>query len=220
MIFKKELLSALTTITGAEYAELDAWLEIPPQSDLGDFALPCFRLAKIFRKSPVVIAEQLAEELDGKLPFAAKIEAVKGYLNVILDRRQYSAEAVALALSAGDKLGRSDEGEGKTVLVEYSSPNIAKPFHVGHAFTTLLGQSIANIWAWLGYDVVRLNHLGDYGTQFGKLICGWRRWGDPEELNADPIEELTRVYVLFHQKLADHPELEDEARDAFRRLEE
>jgi arginyl-tRNA synthetase len=145
---------------------------------------------------------------------------VGGYLNFFLDRGVFVGTVVADTLAAGERLGASEEGAGKTVLVEFSSPNIAKPFHVGHAFTTILGQSLYKLYSHLGYPVVRMNHLGDYGTQFGKLIVAFERWGDEAALEADPIRELLRVYVRFHDEAKADPTMDDEARARFLALEE
>jgi len=137
-----------------------------------------------------------------------------------VDRQAYVANMIAQTLQAGDRLGASDEGQGRTVIVEFSSPNIAKPFHVGHAFTTILGHALSGIYAHLGYHTVRMNHLGDYGTQFGKLISAYKRWGDEAALLDHPIKELLRIYVKFHDTAKEMPELEQEAREYFRRLEQ
>ncbi len=220
MHYKDELAEALAAVSSPEKAVFLSLLEIPPQADMGDLALPCFRLAKELKKAPNLIAAELKEKIDGKLPWLQRIEVVGGYLNFYFDPAQYAESVLQNSFSSGSAPGSGSEGQGKTVLVEYSSPNIAKPFHVGHAFTTLLGEAIANLYEYRGYDVKRLNHLGDYGTQFGKLIAAWRHWGSEEALAKDPITELNRVYVKFYRELVEHPELEDEGRLYFKRLEE
>lgn len=218
MDFRQEIVKALAVRTGLAEDQIDIWLEIPPQSHMGDFAFPCFRLAKTMRKAPPMIAAELADVLAGA-DFIERTETAGGYLNFFVDRSAYIAGQIKTALTAGSSLGRSEQGEGKTVIVEFSSPNIAKPFHVGHAFTTILGNSLARIYKHLGYSVVRMNHLGDYGTQFGKLIAAWNLWGDEAALEAHPINELLRIYVKFHDEAKNDPELELKARDHFRRLE-
>jgi arginyl-tRNA synthetase len=199
--------------------QIDSWLEIPPQPELGDFALPCFQLARTLRKSPSAIANELAEQASVHFDRKIQVQAVGGYLNFFIDRASYISHVVTRTLKDGEQLGVSDEGEGKTVIVEFSSPNIAKPFHVGHAFTTILGHALYRLYDRLGYRVIRMNHLGDYGTQFGKLIVAYRLWGDEAALQHEPINELLRIYVRFHDEAQNRPELEDEARQAFRKLE-
>ena len=204
---------------GATPETVSPMIEIPPQSEMGDYAFPCFTLSKTLRKSPVLIASGLAAELAGTQPFIKAIEAKGGYLNFFLDPAIFMKDVIEDTLLSGGRIGASDEGRGRTVLVEYSSPNIAKPFHIGHAFTTVLGHALVNIYQHLGYHTVRLNHLGDYGTQFGKLISAYKRWGDPAALEVHPINELLRIYVKFHDEASRDPSLEAEAREHFRNLE-
>jgi len=154
------------------------------------------------------------------LTLIEKAQAAGGYLNFFLNREKFISETVSSALDAGEDWGKSDMGKGKTVLVEYSSPNIAKPFHIGHLFSTAVGNSLSKIYKHLGYDVQSLNHLGDWGTQFGKLICAYKRWGVKEVIEKDPINELLKIYVKFHEEAEKHPELDDEARGYFKKLED
>lgn len=202
---------------------VDFQLEVPPRPEMGDYALPAFPLAKILRKAPQQIAADFAATWaeDEELPsFIRRVEALGPYVNFFLDPVRYTTDVLSDILEKGESYGAGEGLSDQTVLVEYSSPNIAKPFHVGHAFSTLIGASIARIYDFLGYDVQRLNHLGDYGTQFGKLIVAYRMWGDGEALKADPIPELLRVYVKFHEEAEENESLEDEARRAFVRLEQ
>lgn len=219
MDIRTTIIDWLAAKTGMPAGQIDEWLEVPPQPSLGDYAFPCFRLAKELRRAPAQIAGELQQQNVAMIPSLDRLEAVGGYLNFFIKRSDFISQTVADVLKAGDKLGASDEGSGKTVLVEYSSPNIAKPFHVGHAFTTVLGHALYRLYDHLGYNTIRLNHLGDYGTQFGKLIVAYRRWGKEDELQKEPIRELLRIYVLFHEKAKNQPELEQEAREAFRLLE-
>ena len=219
MDVRTDIVRLLTELTGLDAVQLSVALEVPP-AEMGDFALPCFKLAKALRKSPAAIASEITEHGQGKLETLDRIEAVGGYVNFFLNRKAYTADAIQRTLHAGENIGASDEGGGKTVILEYSSPNIAKPFHVGHAFTTIIGHSLSRMYTHLGYKVVRMNHLGDYGTQFGKLISAYKRWGDEQALEDAPIDELFRIYVKFHKEAEAHPELEDEGRMHFRRLEE
>lgn len=197
-------------------------IEIPPNPEMGDFALPCFKLAKEFRKAPPVIAQELADKLqaEGSDPLFAETQVAGGYLNFFLDKSKVAAEVLGEVKAKGQLYGFSNEGEGKKVLVEFSSPNIAKPFHIGHLVSTALGSSIERIYKALGYDTVKINHIGDWGTQFGKLISAYKRWGKPEDIEKDPINELLKIYVKFHSEAEKDSSLEDEARDNFRKLEE
>ena len=219
---KSEIVNLLAHLTGLEVAFLHSVVEVPP-AGMGDYALPCFKLAKSLRQAPSIIAADLAERAADPALLPATVERIRadgGYVNFFLRQQVYTASVIRAILAGGEQIGASNEGAGKTVLLEYSSPNIAKPFHVGHAFTTILGHSLARIYDHLGYTVVRLNHLGDYGTQFGKLIAAYLRWGDEQALEEDPIAELFRIYVLFHQKATHDPTLEAEGRKHFRLLEE
>lgn len=220
---KTYIAKALTEPTAVPASELVEWIEIPPRPEMGDYAFPCFRLAKRMRMAPQKIAEALADQLREDAIFMEpfeRLEAVGGYLNFFADRSRRAVRVLRESIAAGDGPGRSDAFAGQTIIIEFSSPNIAKPFHVGHAFSTILGEALANLYEYAGAKVERFNHLGDYGTQFGKLIVAWRTWGDEAALADDAIKELTRVYVKFHVEADAHPELEDEARAAFKRLEE
>jgi arginyl-tRNA synthetase len=219
MDFQAPIRHWLTEQTGLEESQIDAYLEVPPQAELGDYAFPCFRLAKVLKKAPPVIARDLADRAAGGIPGIDHVSAVQGYLNFFIDRHLLISQVVSQTLQNGADLGCSSIGQGKTVIVEYSSPNIAKPFHVGHAFTTILGHALSRLYDHLGYRVVRMNHLGDYGTQFGKLIVAYRLWGDANALAENPTQELLRIYVRFHEQAEQDPDLEQQARDAFRRLE-
>lgn len=217
---KKHIAVELAALCNMQPDEMEAFIEIPPQTDLGDYALPCFKLAKTMHKAPPVIATELAGGIAGKLPELTEIRQTGGYLNFFLNRSSYIKETIGKVLTDPHAVFPTADLHDKTVLVEFSSPNIAKPFHIGHAFTTILGQVIANMYQTAGYNVVKLNHLGDYGTQFGKLIVAYRLWGDAKALETDPIKELLRIYVKFHKEAKEKPELENQARFAFKCLEE
>ncbi len=193
-------------------------VEVPPDPKLGDFAFPCFALAKLWRKAPPLIARELAQRISAD--WLAKVEAVGGYLNLTVDPGAAAQGVLPAVAHAGPRYGHSRQGEGQRVVLDFSSPNIAKPFGVHHIRTTVIGHALSRIYAALGYDVVRINYLGDWGTQFGKLIVAYRRWGQEERLQAEPIRELLRLYVRFHQEAERHPELEEEARAWFKRLED
>lgn len=193
-------------------------IEIPPDKNMGDFAFPCFKLAKELKKSPQIIAEELKLKLSHES--ISKIEVVGAYLNFFVNKSNFSRDTLMYILNNKDDYGSSKDGEGKTIIVEYSSPNIAKPFHIGHLFTTVIGNSLYRIHKSQGYDVVGINYLGDWGTQFGKLIYAYKNWVDLEELNKNPISELFRIYVKFHNEVEKNPSIEDEGRKYFKMLEE
>ena len=217
---KRQLSKAIGQLSGVPETDIYAWIEVPPDPAMGDLALPCFRLSKHMRQAPQKIAGFLHERLTERFDQIVRMEAVNGYFNVFYDRVWFADSVIREALEADGRPGYNPTaGAGKTALIEFSSPNIAKEFHIGHAFTTLLGQAIANLYEYRGYSVVRMNHLGDYGTQFGNLIVAWKRWGDEAALAADPIAELQRVYVRFHRESEADPELEAEGRSAFLKLE-
>ena len=198
--------------------EIEASIEIPADSSLGDYAFPCFRLAKNLRKPPHVIAGELASAIGGNELFA-RTEAVKAYVNMFIDGQWLSRITLEAVCNTGDAFGRSDIGAGRPVIVEFSSPNIAKPFHIGHIRTTVIGNAIYKIFDFLGYKTIRINHLGDYGTQFGKMIVAYRRWGKREDVEAAPISTLLSYYVKFHEEVEKDPSLDDEAREVFTKLE-
>ncbi len=194
-------------------------LEIPPTTEMGDFSLPCFTVAKKIRKDPVQIAMELKEQMEAADNGAEfiRIEAVNGYLNFYLNRKEYMKDILSLAMQDG--YGTDMEGAGKVICMDYSSPNIAKNFHVGHLRTTIIGNSLYKIYAKLGYQVVRINHLGDWGTQFGKLIVAYQKWSSRDQVEAKGIEELLRIYVLFNIEAEKEPALNDEARAWFAKME-
>ena len=192
-------------------------LEYPPDTEMGDLALPCFKLSKTLRRSPVQIAAALAEEIKSE-EFSA-IEAVNGYLNFKKDASAFAARTITKILSEGEAYGAPAYGDGKTVVLDYSSPNVAKPFHIGHLGTTVIGHSLKLLHEFAGYKCIGINHLGDWGTQFGKLIVAYRKWGNREEIEAKEIDELVRLYVKFHAEAEADPSLNDEARAEFAKLE-
>ncbi len=220
MDYKSNIAEKISEITGLDKEQIYKLIEIPPQENMGDFAFPCFILAKTLRKAPPMIAADIASDPRLSEDKVLTPKNVGPYVNFFIDRSYYASDVVGKINNLGASYGTANEGEGKTVIVEYSSPNIAKPFHVGHAFTTIIGNSLAEIYTKLGYKVVRMNHLGDYGTQFGKLITAYRLWGDEEALNNDPITELLRIYVKFHEEEKNDPSLTTTARENFKKLED
>ncbi|MCD8089513.1 MAG: arginine--tRNA ligase [Clostridiales bacterium] len=208
----KTLISELIAEAAERPAEeIYSALEVP-KAAMGDFAFPCFRLSKIFRKAPPAIAKERFEKLK-KPAVIEKIDVVGGYINFFIDKTAFNKSVLEKILKEGKAYICSDEGKGKTVCIDYSSPNIAKPFHIGHLRSTVIGNSLYRIYSALGYDTVGINHLGDWGTQFGKLISAYKHWGDKKDVEEKGISELTRLYVLFHTKAEEAPELNDEARE-------
>ncbi len=217
--YREKIADVLTHhMEGVSYEEVLDMLEKPADSSMGDYALPCFKLARVLRKAPPMIAKSIAEGIRDEHLFS-KVEPVNAYVNMFVDRGDFAREVVSEVIDEGADYGRSDVGADRKVIVEYSSPNIAKPFHIGHIRSTVIGSSIANIYEFLGYDVVRINHLGDYGTQFGKMIVAYRHWGSRDEVIAEPIKTLLEYYKRFHEEAEKDPSLEDEARATFTRLE-
>lgn len=210
-----ELLSLLIEYMDTE--EIDSLLEIPPRADMGDFAFPCFKLAKAYHKGPPMIAQELKEKI-GPCNFLSSVEVQGGYLNFFVDKAMYAKQIVDTYL-LDKNYGGSNEGNGKTICIDYSSPNVAKNFHVGHLRTTIIGNSLNKIYTKLGYHVERINHLGDWGTQFGKLIVAYKLWGSKEAVEKDGIEELMKIYVKFHDEAEKDDSLNDEARAWFTKME-
>ncbi len=193
-------------------------IEIPPNKDMGDYAFPCFKLAKVFRKSPNMIAEELSNKIETNDEIS-KVINMGGYVNFFVNKSSLAKKVIENVFSQKENYGKSNFGEGKTVVIDFSSPNIAKPFHIGHIRSTVIGNSLHKIYSSQGYKTERINHLGDYGTQFGKLIVAFKKWGNKEEVEKNPIKELLKLYVMFHDEAEKCPELEDEARAWFTKLE-
>ena len=198
--------------------EITALIEVPPNKDMGDFAFPCFKLAKVFRKAPNMIAAELSEKIEAK-GVISNVTPLGGYINFFVNKSQLAETVIKDVLTKKEKYGHSDLGKDKTIVIDFSSPNIAKPFHIGHIRTTVIGNALYKIYDSQGYNVVRVNHLGDYGTQFGKLIVAFKLWGSKEAVEANPIPELLKLYIQFHDEAERHPEMEDEARAWFTKLE-
>ena len=198
--------------------EIVALIEVPPNKEMGDFAFPCFKLAKVFRKAPNMIAADLAENIEAKGAIS-KVMPLGGYVNFFVNKSQLAETVINDVLTKKEKYGHTDLGQEKAVVIDFSSPNIAKPFHIGHIRTTVIGNALYKIYDSQGYNVVRVNHLGDYGTQFGKLIVTFKLWGSKEAVEANPIPELLKLYVKFHEEAEQKPEMEDEARAWFTKLE-
>ena len=215
-LIKNAMEQAFPGVEGMPSAEeIHSLLEIPPEPKMGDYAFPCFRLAKPLRKGPPGIAQALMEQVQA--PELATAQVAGAYLNFYLNRENFAVQTLA---GVGERFGASDEGKGRVICIDYSSINIAKRFHLGHLSTTMIGHSLKRVYDYLGYKTVGINHLGDWGTQFGKMICAYKRWGTREEVEAGGVDEMTRLYVRFHEEAEENPALEEEGRAWFKRIED
>lgn len=218
MDFKREI-AKLIKIDGVSEEEVFSALSPTPDSTRGDVCLPCFKFAKALRRAPQMIAQMLADEVDWKsAPFVDKVAVEGGYLNIYYSREQIVVSVMDKVEKNG--VGRPHEKNGKTVCIDYSSINIAKPFHIGHLLTTAIGGSLYKIYNYLGYTTVGINHLGDWGTQFGKMISAYLHWGDDEDIQKRGVRALLDLYVRFHAEAEENEELEKEGREWFRKIEE
>lgn len=217
--FKEIIAEKISNETELNKQEIKQYIEVPPNNDLGDYAFPCFRLAKILKKSPQLIAEELKEKinLDENI---IKIDIAGGYLNFFINKVILTKNVLEEIEEKKERYGSNSSGENKTVLVEYSSPNIAKPFHIGHLRNTVIGSSLYKIYKFLGYNTVGINHLGDYGTQFGKMIEGYKRWKDKYDIENNPIDELTNIYVRINNLCKEDESVLELCRENFKKLEE
>ncbi len=215
-MFEKELTQALA-VEGLTAQDVEGALETPKETKMGDICLPCFKFARTLRLAPPVIANKLLPYVQ-KLDFVDRVEVVGGYLNIFFDRSRVAE--IALDCARQENVGASDEGNGKTICIDYSSVNIAKPFHIGHLSTTVIGGALYRIFEHLGYNVVGINHLGDWGTQFGKLIVATRKWSSLEEVAQNDEYFLNTLYVRYHKESESNPDMDDEARAWFKRIED
>ncbi len=219
---KQKIAELIAPSVGIDAAEIVSFFELPKDTSHGDLALPCFRFAKQLKKAPPAISAELHKShFTGALPTGvAKVNPVGGYLNFFIETSSIVTDSLRAVLRQGSGFAATGEGVGKTVVVEYSSVNIAKPFGIGHLRTTVIGAALARIHAKLGYNVIRINHLGDWGTQFGKVIAGFKRWGSEYVFTEKPIMRLYEIYVRFHAEAEKDPSLEAEGREEFRKLEQ
>lgn len=218
--FKKEIADIIAKASNIDINEIEGYIEIPPDITKGDYAFPCFRLAKELKKAPPVIAAELKEKIDVKNDIIDSVEVVGGYLNFYISKELLIKTTIEEFNNAGQEYGKSNIRQDKNIIVEYSSPNIAKPFHIGHLRNTLIGHSLYNMYKFLGYNVIGINHLGDYGTQFGKMIEGYKLWGEEYNLEENPIEELTKIYVRINDLCKQDETVLEKCRDNFKKLEE
>ncbi len=218
--FKQEIARQISEVTNINWEELENYLEIPPETKMGDYAFPCFKLAKTLKKAPPAIAMQIKEEIKTENTAIEKIEVVGGYLNIFINKKLLVENVLKEINEQKDKYGYSKIGEGKTAVIEYSSPNVAKPFHIGHLRTTVIGGSLYKIYNALGYNTVGINYLGDWGLQFGKVMAGLELWKNEYDLENDSINSLLKIYVRFSEEEKQNAELTDMARTWFKKLED
>ncbi len=224
---KKEISEQIAkTIENVESKEIYTYIEVPKDTKNGDYAFPCFRLAKTLRKSPPEIANQIKEKLEengiSKSEIIKKVEIAGGYLNFYISSKIFTKEVLE-QISNNEKFGiepEDDKNKEKNIVIDYSAPNIAKPFHIGHLRSTVIGAALYNIYKYLGYNVTGINHLGDYGTQFGKLIEGYKRWGKEYDIDSDPINELTKIYIRINTACKEDKQILQACRDNFKKLED
>jgi arginyl-tRNA synthetase len=217
-IFTSAIAAAVSAQTDLTPSEIEGLISTPPSSEMGDYAVPCFILSKKLRKSPAAIAAELAAKIQPNERLVKIINAGP-YLNFFVNKTQLISEALTQIARQSHRYGTSDVGAGKTAVIDFSHPNIAKPFGIHHLRSTVIGNALRNIYRARGYQVVGINHLGDWGTQFGKLIAAWKRWGEGELTEDISIQTLLELYVRIHKEIENDPAVEDEAREWFRRLE-
>ena len=217
--FKQIIAETIAKVVNLDKKELESYIEIPKDINNGDYAFPCFRLAKELKKAPPMIANDIKEKIQIKEQYIKKVEVVGGYLNFYICQEQL-IEEVLKAIDKKEEYGKSEIGKGKNIVIDYSAPNIAKPFHIGHLRSTVIGGALYNIYQYLGYNTIGVNHLGDYGTQFGKLIEGYKLWGKDYNIEEDPINELTKIYIRINQVCKEDENVLEQCRMNFKMLEE
>jgi len=216
--YKGSLAELISESVKLEKEKIYEIIEVPPDMEMGDYAFPCFILAKTFKKNPALIAKELSETIELNNKFE-KVVNNGPYLNFYLNRTEFNKE-ILKEIFNNDNYGKKNIGKDRNVVVEFSSPNIAKPFHIGHIRTTVIGNALNNIYDFMGFNTIAINHLGDYGTQFGMLISAYKKWGNKEIIEKNPIKELLKLYIKFNKETEEKPELKDEAREWFKKLEQ
>ena len=215
--FKKIIADELKKVTDIDTIED---IEVPTNKEMGDYSLPCFKLAKEMKKAPQMIANEIKENLEINEELISKVDVVNGYLNFYVNPLAVINTVFEEIDNKKEDYGSSNIGEGKNVVIDYSSPNIAKPFHIGHLRSTVIGNALYKIYKFLGYNTIGINHLGDYGTQFGKLIEGYKRWGEEYNIEENPIDELTKIYIRINNLCKEDESVLEECRNNFKKLED
>ena len=217
--FKEKISEEISKITKIDKNELYEYIEMPSDNKMGDYAFPCFRLAKTMKKSPQIIANELKDGISLGNEFE-KVEVINGYINFFVNNKKLVENVLEEVEEKRENYGSSEIGEGKNIVIDYSSPNIAKQFHIGHLRTTILGNSLYKMYKFLNYNCVGINHLGDWGTQFAKLIEGYKRWGTEYDIESNPIEELTKIYIRINDLCKEDESVLEQCRDNFKKLED
>lgn len=217
--FKKEIAKFIANAVKLDENELESYIEVPKDSTNGDYAFPCFRLAKELKKSPVIIANDIKEKIVLDESIIEKIEVVSGYLNFYVNKQKMASEVIGEMLKNED-YGKSNVGNGKNIVIDYSAPNIAKPFHIGHLRSTVIGGALYKIYKYLGYNTIGINHLGDYGTQFGKMIEGYKLWKDEYNLEKNPIDQMMDIYIRINNLCKEDEKVLENCRNNFKKLED
>ena len=218
--FKEKIAESISKVTNISKDDLVNYIEKPKDNKMGDFALPCFKLAKEMKKAPMQIANEIKEEIEVPTEYIKNIEVVNGFLNIFINNKTLIQNLLDEMKNKKEEYGSSNIGNGKNIIVEYSSPNIAKPFHIGHFRNTVIGRALYNMYKFLGYNTIGINHLGDWGTQFGKLIEGYKRFGAEYNLEENPIDELTKIYVRINELCKEDESVLEACRDNFKKLED
>lgn len=220
--FKQIIAKQISKVTQINEKELETYIETPKDTKKGDYSFPCFRLAKELKKAPPVIANEIKENIEKEIENIneiEKVEVIGGYLNFFINKN-ILAQEVLEEVSKTQEYGKSEIGKEKNIVIDYSAPNIAKPFHIGHLRSTVIGGALYNIYKYLGYNVTGVNHLGDYGTQFGKLIEGYKLWGEEYNIEEDPINELTKIYIRINEACKEDEQILENCRNNFKKLED
>lgn len=218
--FKMQIAEKIAKVTNIDANEIKGYIEIPKDASMGDYAFPCFSLAKSLRKAPPMIASEIKEKLDITDTDIETVEIAGGYLNFTISKNELAKVVLEEIALKNEEYGKSDIGKGKKIVIDYSAPNIAKPFHIGHLRSTVIGGALYNIYKYLGYNVTGVNHLGDYGTQFGKLIEGYKLWGEEYNIEENPIEELTKIYIRINEACKEDEQVLENCRNNFKKLED
>ena len=217
--FKTKIAEQIAKVTNISKEELETYIEIPKDTSNGDYAFPCFRLAKELKKAPPIIAQEIKEKIEVDENIVTKIEIAGGYLNFYINKELMTKEVLG-EMANSESYGKSTIGKGRNIVIDYSAPNIAKPFHIGHLRSTVIGAALYKIYQYLGYNITGINHLGDYGTQFGKLIEGYKLWGEEYNIDQDPINELTKIYIRINELCKKDEKVLEACRDNFKKLED
>ncbi len=218
--FKEQIAKEISKNVNLPKEEIYEYIEVPSDEKMGDFSFPCFKLAKELKKAPQMIAEDLKQNIHFKEDFMQKVDVVSGYLNFYIQPQEYIKNVLNKIDASKENFGKSTIGNGKNIVIDYSAPNIAKPFHIGHLRSTVIGNAIYKIYKFLGYNVIGINHLGDYGTQFGKLIEGYKLWGKEYNIEENPIDELTKIYVRINNLCKEDETVLENCRNNFKKLED